>query len=711
MKYLKKEIYQFSKSSIKTFCELLKTANIRQKQLVQYINIPAAFDIETSTCYDENGNMNSFMYIWQFGINIEDTNYIIYGRSWLDFKTLLAHIVDTQKLGKGKRFIIYIHNLSYEFSFIARRFDWEKVFSIDRRKPLFCRTYDGIEFRCSYQLTGLSLENLAKSLNRYKCSKKVGWLDYSKIRGAATPITRKELEYDIDDIHVLLCAIKERIEDSKGTITKLPLTKTGYVRDYVRQQCFGVNHKKIKYRLYRAYMESLTLDLDFYCQCKRAFAGGYTHANAWYVDRKMYNVGSMDICSSYPASMCLPVYPISSFTRYEKEINDKNDLYELFNNYCCIFDIEFQKLRPKIEYENYISESKCWYKSNVLENNGRVVSADDIIITITEIDFEIIDRCYSWDKIIIKNVMIAERGYLPKSFIFAILNLYKNKTELKGIAEKQAFYQNQKEMLNSSYGMTVQDVIQELITFDDLEGWGIEEQDENKLIEKYNHNRQRFTYYPWGIYVTAESRKHLWQGIYHLQNDYIYTDTDSLKYRHPEKHTQWFENYNKWIISEMKKMCDYYNFDYSYIEPQDIKGNKHYLGIYESEGIYKIFLTLGAKRYLYMDSNGHNVSTVAGVKKKAINYLNKKYGRYGIFEHFNNSLVIPAAESGKTESVYLDDPIENTTVDYLGNEISYKELTSVSIRATEYSMNRSKKFIEYLSGIKHSKKGDLIING
>ena len=161
----------------------------------------------------------------------------------------------------------------------------------------------------------------------------------------------------------------------------------------------------------------------------------------------------------------------------------------------------------------------------------------------------------------------------------------------------------------------------------------------------------------------------------------------------------------------MKKMCDYYNFDYSYIEPQDIKGNKHYLGIYESEGIYKIFLTLGAKRYLYMDSNGHNASTVAGVKKKAINYLNKKYGRYGIFEHFNNSRVIPAAESGKTESVYLDDPIENTTVDYLGNEISYKELTSVSIRATEYSMNRSKKFIEYLSGIKHSKKGDLIING
>ena len=705
--HLKKVIYPFSLAAIDTINQLLDDANIRQKQLIQYINVPAAFDIETSTIINAAGDPESFMYIWQFGINIGDTNHIIYGRSWLDFKTLLAHIMDRQGTGKGKRFIIYVHNLSYEFAFMARRFNWSKVFSVERRRPLFARTEDGIEFRCSYLLTGLSLENLAKSLNRYKCSKKVGYLDYKKVRGQNTPIFNKELEYDVDDIHVLLSAIKERIEDANGTITKVPYTKTGYVRNYCRTACYGKNHKKVQYRMYRAYISDLTMDMEFYDQCRRAFAGGYTHANAHYVDRIMYNVGSMDICSSYPASMCLPIYPITNFTKYEGKINNIRDI---FKKYCCIFDIEIQGLRPAIEFENYISSSKCWYKEKAIENNGRIVSADRIITTITEIDFEIIEHCYSWDRIVVKNLMISERGYLPKAFIVSILDLYKNKTELKGIAEKQAFYQNQKEMLNSCYGMTVQAAVQELILYDPESGWGIDEKDPEKELEKYNKSRQRFTYYPWGLYVTAQSRKALWLGIFHLKNDYIYTDTDSLKYRHPEKHEKWFNDYNEGITERLKRMCDHFELDYSYIEPLDIKGNKHPLGVYESEGIYKMFKTLGAKRYLYMDGSGHNASTVSGVKKSAIEYLNNRYGRYGIFEHFNNGLVIPAAVSGKTESVYNDEPIEGVNIDYLGNKIEYSELTSVSIRQCDYSMNRSEKFIEYLLGIRHTKRG-AYING
>lgn len=708
MDYLKKKVYAFSKETIDIINDLLSDANIRQKQLVQYINVPAAFDIETSTITNSAGDPESFMYIWQFGINIGDTNHIIYGRSWLDFKTLLAHIVERQALGKGKRFIIFIHNESYEFAFMAKQFIWSKVFSVERRRPLFARTENGIEFRCSYLLTNLSLNNVAKSLNRYKCSKKVGYLDYKKIRGKNTPLTDKELEYCVDDIHVLLSAIKERIEDAGGTITKIPYTNTGYVRNYCRQACYGKDHRKVQYRLYREYISGLRMDLNFYQQCKRAFAGGYTHANAHYVDNIMKQVGSMDICSSYPASMCLPVYPISNFEKYEGDITD---IKEIFKKYCCIFDIEFVNIKPSIEYENYISASKCWYKEKAIENNGRLVSADRIITTITEIDFEIIERCYTWDKIIIKNLMISERGYLPKAFILSILELYKNKTELKGIPEKADFYQNQKGMLNSCFGMTVQDAIQELILYDPESGWGIEEKDPEAELEKYNNSRQRFTYYPWGIYVTAQSRKALWLGIFHLQNDYIYTDTDSLKYRHPQKHQKWFDEYNTGITERLKRMCEHYDIDLGYIEPYDIKGEKHPLGIYESDcanGVYRLFKTLGAKRYIYMDGTGHNASTVSGVKKSAIEYLNKRYGRYGIFEHFNNGLVIPAAVSGKTESVYNDNVISGEAIDYLGNLFTYHELSSVSIRQCDYSMNRSDKFIEYLLGIRRGKRSQYI---
>jgi hypothetical protein len=437
--------------------------------------------------------------------------------------------------------------------------------------------------------------------------------------------------------------------------------------------------------------------------CKWAFAGGFTHANAYYVDKNMYHVGAMDISSSYPATMMLPVFPISSFTQYTDEINDRKTFDDLLKKYCCIFEIGFYGIDASVTYENYISVSKCRVKENFIENNGRLVSADFILLTITEIDFDIIQHCYKWDKMRIGKMMLANRGYLPKSFILAILSMYENKTKLKGIEDQKAFYQNQKEMLNSSYGMTVQDAVQELVTFDLENGWDVEVTDKESAIIKYNNDKQRFLYYPWGLYVTAESRKHLWYGIHHLKQDYIYTDTDSLKFRNPENHFEWFENYNKALIQRLYAMCDHYHIDRSLIHPKDKKGKDQFIGIWDYEGTYKIFKTLGAKRYLYMDENGHNQSTVAGVRKQAIDYLNRTYGRYGIFEHFTSGIVIPANESGKTESIYNDNEIEGECYDYLGSKVHYHELTSVSIKPTEYSMNRSTKFIEYLLNIRRFK--------
>ena len=71
-------------------------------------------------------------------------------------------------LSLNKRIIIYVHNLSFEFQFFRKLFNWEKVFSLEQRKPLQAITVEGIEFRCSYLLSGYSLANLSKQLNKYK---------------------------------------------------------------------------------------------------------------------------------------------------------------------------------------------------------------------------------------------------------------------------------------------------------------------------------------------------------------------------------------------------------------------------------------------------------------------------------------------------------------------------------------------------------------
>ena len=84
-----------------------------------YYNIPAAFDIETSSLYDR-GNKFATMYIWQFGLN----GLVIYGRTWAEFVYLLDALAIKLKLHQGRRLVIYVHNLSYEFQFMRKHIKW-----------------------------------------------------------------------------------------------------------------------------------------------------------------------------------------------------------------------------------------------------------------------------------------------------------------------------------------------------------------------------------------------------------------------------------------------------------------------------------------------------------------------------------------------------------------------------------------------------------
>ena len=158
-----------------------------------------------------------------------DDNIII-GRTWEDFLYLCDELVKAFSLHwKFRRLVIYIQNLSYEFQWFCRLFKWHKVFALDNRIPLSALTESGIEFRCSYRLSGYNLAKMGENLVKYKVSKMVGDLDYDKIRHPGTPLTDKEMGYCINDVRVLSAYIREKIE-TDGNITKIPLTKTGYVR-------------------------------------------------------------------------------------------------------------------------------------------------------------------------------------------------------------------------------------------------------------------------------------------------------------------------------------------------------------------------------------------------------------------------------------------------------------------------------------------------
>ena len=86
------------------------------------------------------------MYVWQLGLN----GYVIVGRTWGEFQETINTITATLQLNEKKRLMIFVHNLSYEFQFICKRFNWFKVFAIDLRTPIYAITDSFIEFRCSY---------------------------------------------------------------------------------------------------------------------------------------------------------------------------------------------------------------------------------------------------------------------------------------------------------------------------------------------------------------------------------------------------------------------------------------------------------------------------------------------------------------------------------------------------------------------------------
>src|SRR5699024_7158387 len=301
-----------------------------------------------------------------------------------------------------------------------------------------------------------------------------------------TPLTETELKYCENDILVILAYIDEQL-DQYQDITKIPLTNTGRVRSYVKNNCYydNTNHRKSnkgKYIRYRKIMSDLTLDIKTYSQLKTAFMGGFTHSNPHLTGITLNDVGSIDLTSSYPSVMCAEKYPMSR----PKELNPKSydELKELMKVYCIVLEVRYTGLTNKLGYESYISESKCRNIKGAEINNGRIWSAESVDITLTDVDITIIEQVYNWENIALKNVMGFRKAYLPKPIIESILNLYQDKTTLKGVQGKEVEYLLSKGMLNSVYGMSVTDIVKDNAIYNDEDNWGFEKVNIDEEIEK-----------------------------------------------------------------------------------------------------------------------------------------------------------------------------------------------------------------------------------
>lgn len=706
-----------------TFLRKIASADlpiITNNKKISFYNIPAAFDIEVSSFYNgvdfdstgrEHPRKCAAMYIWQFGI----LNWVTYGRTWGEFLAFMNALSTILDLSSDMRLAVYVHNLAYEFQFMRKLITWDKVFLLDDRKPVYA-IWGGFEFRCSLKLSSKSLAKVGEDLVKYREHKHVGDLDYQLIRFHSTPLTQEELGYCEADIRVLLAYIQEKIE-SDGSISNIPMTNTGYVRNYCRKECFK------HFKSYRKLMSELTLDADEYTELKRGFSGGFTHASAKYVaegkEKPLEDVGSFDFTSSYPAVMLTEKFPMSK-SRLVDHIDDWNQFHYYLTNYCCLFDITVYNVYPKVDYDHPISFSKLILPSNpderrrvlkgITVDNGRVVTAEEMTITMTEQDWFTFCDFYNFGDeegdekdFQIHHFRIYEKGYLPKEFFKAILELYRRKTVLKDVEGEEINYMISKNMLNAAYGMIVTDIVRDILEYD-TEAHEYEPKRKPNLaeaVEKYNNATKRFLFYPWGVWVTAYARRNLFTGILACGDDYIYSDTDSIKIFNPEKHMDYIEAYNRKIMHKVQLAAAFFGIDSTEFAPKNKKGIAKPIGIWEYEGKYKCFKTLGAKRYLVQRQDGSYVLTVAGVnKKKACKYLESNFK--DPFDGFTHEMCVPAEYSGRLTLTYKDDACEGEECDYLGHRQYFHEESSIHMEPSDYNLTMSEEyrgFLNYMYGI------------
>ena len=673
----------------------------------QIYNIPCSFDIETSSFQDAATNDKAAcMYLWQFGFNGSS----IYGRTWDEFFQFLQEFTEMLQLSPRRRIYIYDQNLSYEFQWIRNYFEWDKVFALKKRKVVRA-VYSpmGLELKCSYLLANAGLAHIGdKLVTRYLVQKKVGDLDYSKVRSSNTPITKKELGYGMNDVRVVMSFIQEKIENDGG-ITNIPLTNTGYVRNFCRNQCMSDKHASQKYH---DLMASLSIESEEeYEQDKNALMGGFTHTGILHANKILENVGSADLTSSYPAEMVASYFPMSS-ARFIGSPKDTDDFIAYLNRYCCIFDVEFTNLMPATEYEHYLSISKCVAENYTL-NNGRIVSAEHCITTMTELDFDIMQQLYTWTSMRVTNLRIYTRGYLPKTIITSVLALYASKTRLKDVPGEVVEYLRSKNMVNAAFGMMLTDIVRPEYKIDPEGLWISEEAYKQKQLNSYNKSFTRFLYYTWGIYVTAHARHNLFQAIIEFGNDYVYADTDSIKGINFEKHLPFFTKYNFENLVRMKKMCNVMGIDFSEVAPKTVKGETKILGSWEIERSYALFKAAGAKRYIYVyppdekHPDGELSMTVAGLNKKfAIPYLleNFKGDKRAIMEYFEDGFYVPRGHTGKQTVTYIDHEISGYTYDYLGNRFDYHELSAVHMEPQGFIMSQTDEYLDLIRGVEQDER-------
>lgn len=613
--------------------DIEKIGRGRRERKINYA--PCGFDIETT---NDPGTQAAYMYIWQFAVY----GHAYYGRTWDEFFEFLEML---RGAFTGDIYI-FIHNMGFEMSFLLPRLYQcgmvARMFAKAEREPLEIELTNGIIFRDSMAVTNMSLAALAK--NYCHTQKLVGDLDYSIARNSHTELTADELAYCENDVLILSEFAEYLHREYTGIGEKIPLTLTGIVRRMVKREIPHEKLRDVHKQISRLY--PVTLD-EYEREMEYLFRGAFCHAQTAICDEILYDVESHDLKSAYPAEMAHRLFPMTPF----RPANPYKTLDYINAGLAVIMLCEFYNITAT---GAHVLESR----HKVLDcegaewENGRLYHADKLVVVITEIDYAIYSMMYKWERVNFVGVKTAAKKPLPDYLLKPLFRVYQDKEEIgkrqKANPEnselKQA-YMSVKAKLNSFYGMTVARM--------NLTSWEFNGTEWVEIPNStYEKERDRAILSPyWGIYITAYTRLTVCTAIVAIGDSAYYSDTDSIK--HAAGCDEYFNEFNAHISDINADMCEQYD-----LNPAIFKK----LGMFDYEGKYSRFKTLGAKRYI-TEENGAISCTVAGLPKSTFREFAERVGNDSAFRQFAPDLKFNV--SGKNAAKYTGEAEATIAGEYM----------------------------------------------
>lgn len=697
---------------------------IRRRKRPDYINDIMTVDIESTTisagtALNQSDKPFAFPYSYQI---------FLFGSCWIlrtdaEFSDFI-HAVNTRMIEAGATLPAYVHNLSYEYQFFKSRIeiDFESVFALQsRRIGKFETTGGGIEFRCSYLLSNMSLEKFTENYCSEEYRKDKELIDYEEIRFPWSALSESVLYYSAMDVITLYHAIKSIMEKEGDNVRTIPLTNTGYVRRSCRLACLGENTSNYKsekgkktYRKFRGYHGMIVKCMPTYEQylcLVDAFRGGNTHANRAAAGQIIPDISSYDFASSYPAAIiAYDGFPMGKLMECTASLKTPEDINYYCRRYWVVIRALFKDLKLRDPSQTtcpYIPIAKTrreWLQGSDGQirprkgraDNGRLMEQEGYTeFTFLSCEWDIIRKQYT-GQIYVKEAYYTVPGYLPDALRQTCFDWYKAKTELKNVDGMEYEYMKSKNRVNSVYGMMVEKVVKNIITTDDhgaiSERTPTEEEARLQIEEYVKPRNRKFLLYQWGVTITAICRVRHMEIIDLFGKDFVYGDTDSVKVMNAADHAGAVDRYNevwlKYAAQENQKIP---------IAAYTKEGELQRLGYLDAEtGAHALrFVTLGAKKYAYEDDRKTLHITIAGVpKKQGAALLGRLENFRPGFKFFVGSEAeLKDRQTWKKMLTYRDDLDELIEID--GHSLHLR--SCIAMERTEYTLDITDEYAALIS--------------